>query len=79
MWERNDELFNFDAPENSNIMKAIATYMDDDIREDCHFEYAPCSNTFFIEQYLKRDPEFEDLLWEEFGIRNEWRVYDEKI
>lgn len=50
-------------------MSNIASYMDDDIREDLHGDLAPCSNEEFINEYLKRDPEFMDLLKTEFEFK----------
>ena len=50
------------------LLDVIATYMDDDIRESLHHELAPCEPEFFLGEYLKRDPGFEDLLYSEFGI-----------
>lgn len=58
-------------------MDNIATYMDDDIREDLHCKLAPCEPELFLQEYIKRDPKFERLLWEEFGI--EMEEYDESI
>ena len=52
------------------IMNAIASYMDDDKRETVHFELAPCTSEEFITRYLELDPDFEDLLRNEFGF--EW-------
>ena len=52
-------------------MDTIATYMNDDIREDLHFRLAPCEPDLFLREYLKRDPEFEELLYDEFGIEME--------
>lgn len=70
MWERYGEEFDFDAAENKEIWENIVTYMDDDKREATHFECAPCSNRYFLESYLEKDPEFEQLLAMEFSI--EW-------
>ena len=53
------------------LMDTIATYMNDDIREDLHFRLAPCEPDFFLKEYVKRDPEFEKLLYDEFGIEME--------
>ena len=53
------------------LMDTIATYMNDDIREDLHFRLAPCEPGLFLREYLKRDPEFEKLLYDEFGIEME--------
>lgn len=52
-------------------MRAIASYMDDDIREDLHCDLAPCTHEEFIAAYLERDPEFEDLLRNEFNFERE--------
>ena len=35
-------------------MKEIASWMDDDIRESVHFALAPCTNTEFLADYLRR-------------------------
>lgn len=53
------------------LMDTIATYMNDDIREDLHFRLAPCEPDLFLREYLKRDHEFEKLLYDEFGIEME--------
>lgn len=47
-------------------MEAIANYMDDEIREELHFHLAPCAESTFIAEYVKRDPAFSDLLADEF-------------
>lgn len=49
-------------------MQIIASYMQDDIREDLHFKLAPCDHETFIKEYLKRDPGFSDLLQNEFNL-----------
>lgn len=49
-------------------MDIIASYMDDDIREDLHTELAPCEPEEFLEAYVEQDPAFEELLDTEFGI-----------
>lgn len=49
-------------------MDTIGTYMDDDIREQVHYELAPCTPEEFLIRYLDLDPDFEDLLWSEFRI-----------
>lgn len=56
---------------DKNLWDAIVTYMNDDVREDVHFDLAPCSEEEFLDEYVKRDPEFEKLLHEEFGIEME--------
>lgn len=70
MWLRNGEDFYFDEPENKTIWESIVNLMDDETREAVHAEYAPCSKRWFLESYLERDSEFEQVLAEEFGI--EW-------
>lgn len=54
-----------------DLMDTIASYMDDDIREDLHFRIAPCSPDLFLREYTKRDPDFIDLLKSEFSIEME--------
>ena len=49
-------------------MENIASYMNDEIREDLHFEIAPCEPEEFIRAYVERDPDFEELLNSEFSI-----------
>jgi len=44
--------------------------MDDETREAIHREFAPCSERYFIERYLEKDSEFEQVLAMEFDI--EW-------
>ena len=53
------------------LLDDLAGYMDDDIREDIHFRFAPCEPEFFLREYCKRDTEFENLLWLEFGLEME--------
>ena len=53
------------------LLDVIATYMDDNLREDIHFRLAPCEPDFFLKEYVKRDPEFAELLRDEFGIEME--------
>lgn len=54
-----------------DLMDTIASYMDDNIREDLHFRIAPCSPDLFLREYIKRDPDFVDLLKSEFSIEME--------
>lgn len=61
---------NFDLSEEK-LWNTIASYMDDDIREDVHGDLAPCSEGEFLVEYLRRDPDFEVLLKSEFGITME--------
>lgn len=49
-------------------MTMIASYMQDDIREEIHAEKAPCTNEEFLEAYLEKDPAFQDLLETEFDF-----------
>lgn len=56
---------------DDGLWEAIVTYMDDDIRENVHNDLAPCSEEEFLNEYVKRDPEFKKLLHEEFGIEME--------
>ena len=37
------------------FMADIAECMDNDIREQVHFKFAPCSNDTFLREYLKLD------------------------
>lgn len=50
------------------LMGTIASYMKDDIREDLHQELAPCEPEEFLKEYLELDPDFEELLENEFNI-----------
>ena len=56
---------------DKNLWDAIVTYMNDDIREDVHFDLAPCSPDLFLREYTKRDPDFVELLKSEFSIEME--------
>lgn len=53
---------------NNDLMDTIASYMDDDIREQVHAELAPCSNEEFLDRYTDLDESFITLLKNEFGI-----------
>ena len=50
------------------LMDTIASYMDDEKREDVHLELAPCEPEEFLKRYLELDSDFEELLNNEFGI-----------
>ena len=50
------------------LMDTIASYMDDDKREQVHAELAPCEPEEFLKRYLELDPDFEELLNNEFSI-----------
>lgn len=54
---------------NQNIMDAIAVYMDDEKREQVHYELAPCAPEEFLKRYLELDSDFEEILQSEFGIK----------
>lgn len=56
-------------------LDVIATYMNDEIREDVHNRVAPCDPDVFLNQYLKLDPAFEEILLSEFHI--EWEECEE--
>lgn len=56
---------------NTDLMDTIATYMNDEAREAVHNELAPCTNEEFLKRYIEFDPDFEDLLYKEFGIDTE--------
>lgn len=50
------------------LMDTIASYMNDEIREDIHQELAPCEPEEFLNRYLELDPDFEEILENEFDI-----------
>lgn len=50
------------------LMDTIASYMDDDKREQVHAELAPCDPEEFLKRYLELDPDFDLLLETEFNI-----------
>lgn len=49
-------------------LDVIATYMNDEIRENLHFDMAPCTPEAFLKAYVKEDLGFEELLESEFSI-----------
>lgn len=53
---------------NSELMEVIASYMNDEIREDLHAKLAPCTPNRFLKAYLLRDPSFAEFIKNEFGI-----------
>lgn len=53
---------------SDKVMDAIAALMDDEIRERVHYELAPCSNEAFLKRYCELQPEFIDVLKNEFSI-----------
>lgn len=50
------------------MMEQIASFMNSDIREAVHYALAPCTNEEFLREYVKRVPEFADVLKTEFSI-----------
>lgn len=65
---------------SSELMENIASYMDDDLREQTHFAVAPCSNEVFITEYYNTASAelkiiLEDLLSNEFGLDIEDIIY----
>lgn len=53
---------------DQRTMEAIAVYMDNEKREQVHFELAPCEPEKFLKRYLELDPDFENVLKSEFSI-----------
>lgn len=53
---------------DQKLLDTIGTYMDDDKREQVHFELAPCEPEEFLNRYMELDPDFEDVLKSEFSI-----------
>lgn len=53
---------------DQKTMEVIASYMDDEIREDLHGDLAPCAPEEFLRRYVERDPGFAELLENEFDI-----------
>lgn len=51
------------------LLKDIADYMDDEIREELHYKLAPCDAETFLRAYVERDPGFAEVfLKNEFSI-----------
>ena len=65
---RYNKEIDLDSKQNRNLWSDICFYMDDDIREDLHTKLAPCSANKFLEEYLKEDERFKELLETEFDI-----------
>jgi hypothetical protein len=53
---------------DNELMHTLATYMDDEIREELHSALAPCTNEVFLAAYCLRDKKFVELLYTEFSI-----------
>ena len=51
------------------VWDQIVNLMDDEIREEIHNDYAPCPYITFLEKYLEKDPDFEEVLKIDFNIR----------
>lgn len=49
-------------------MELLASYMNEEIREEIHFKFAPCSNELFLSEYLKRESESLKSIMAELGI-----------
>ena len=49
-------------------MEALAVYMDNDIREEVHFRFAPCTNEEFLEQVFLRDGITKEIIEEVLNI-----------
>lgn len=52
---------------DQKLMDVIASYMDDEIRENLHGELAPCEPEEFLRRYLELDEGFTAIL-DDFGI-----------
>ncbi len=53
---------------SNRVMEVIQYYMDNEIREELHRKYAPCSNDYFLKKYCEKDTDFASILFEEFNI-----------
>ena len=60
--------FGEDFKLTQELMDAIASYMDDDKREQVHAELAPCEPEEFLKRYSELEPDFTELLENEFSI-----------
>lgn len=61
---KNNEVFELTQEE----LGVIATYMNDNIREDVAFDLDSCTPEEFLKEYVNRDEDFEELLKSEFSI-----------
>lgn len=64
MFKKYNERFTLTQDE----LDVIATYMNDDIRENLHLDISGCTPEEFLAAYLKADPDFVELLENEFHI-----------
>lgn len=51
-----------------SLLSDIADYMNDEVREKVHIQYAHCEPEEFLKRYLELDSKFEEFLVYEFGI-----------
>lgn len=51
-----------------DLLDDIATYMDDEIREQVHIELAPCTPEQFLRRYVELDHQFVDFIYDVFDI-----------
>lgn len=56
----------YNRPITQKDLDNIATYMDDATREELHANLAPCTPEEFLKAYLQREPEFIEILQDEF-------------
>lgn len=56
-------------------MDNIASYMDDEIREELHAELAPCEPEEFLKRYIEEDSDFLEILQNEFDFVGDEKVY----
>ena len=56
-------------------MEALDVYMDDDIREEVHYRFAPCTNEEFLAQVFLRDGISKAVIEEVLNI--DFRRFDE--
>ena len=61
---KNNKVFELTQEE----LDVIATYMNDDIREDVAFDLDSCTPEEFLKEYVSKDEDFEELLRTEFSI-----------
>lgn len=67
-------------PISDYTMACITEYMDDEIREQVHFDCAPCTNELFIAEYVRhldggQRGEFEDILSDDLGLNLDDIIY----
>lgn len=55
----------------NKMWEVVVSLMDDEIREQVHFELAPCTNEEFLVGYLRCDPAFEEVL-DQIASDDEW-------